>query len=139
MLVGGWSLSGLFTYNTGIPLRWGALDIASNPKIDSPSQTRWFDTSKIKNIAAFTRRANPLQWDGLNGPRFWNVDTTLAKSYDVTERIKFELRAEAYNLTNRFPAGNPDQNPNNQTFGKIISQMGGVFGRQIQFSGRFIF
>ncbi|MFN7925421.1 MAG: TonB-dependent receptor [Bryobacteraceae bacterium] len=139
LLVGGWSVSGLFTYNTGIPLRWGTLAITGNPKLDNPTQTRWFDTSKISNQPAFTRRTNPLQWDGLVGPRFWNVDTTLAKSYDIMEHLKFELRAEAYNLTNRFPAAGPDQNPNSQTFGKVVSQLGGVYGRQIQFSGRFIF
>jgi hypothetical protein len=138
-LVGGWSLSGLFTYNTGIPIRWGTLDIASNPKLDNPTQTRWFDTSKVKVQPAFTRRRNPWQWEGLNGPRFWNVDTTLAKEYAIRERLKFELRAEAYNVTNRFPADNPVLDPNNQNVGKIISQRGGVFGRQIQFSGRFIF
>lgn len=138
-LLGGWSLSGLFTYNTGIPMRWGTLLIDGNPKLDNPTQTRWFDTSKVKIQPPFTRRTNQLQYDGLNGPRFWNIDTTLAKEYKIMERLKFELRAEAYNLTNRFPADNPVQDPNNQNFGKIITQRGGAFGRQIQFSGRLIF
>ncbi|MBM3739234.1 MAG: carboxypeptidase regulatory-like domain-containing protein [Acidobacteria bacterium] len=138
-IAGGWSLSTLFTFNTGLFLRWGALEVSGNPKIDNPTQARWFDTAKIRQIPAFTRRSNPLQWDGLTGPRFWNVDTTLAKEYAITERLKFELRAEAYNLTNRFPAGDPDLGVTSANFGKIVSQRGGVFGRQIQFSGRIIF
>ncbi len=138
-ILGGWAVSGLFTYTTGLFLRWGGLDISGNPKIDNPTQSQWFDTSKIKQLPGFTRRSNPLQYAGLTGPRFWNIDSTLAKEYAVTERFKFELRAEAYNLTNRFPANDPDQGVTSATFGKIISQRGGVFGRQIQFSGRIIF
>ncbi|MBM3796064.1 MAG: carboxypeptidase regulatory-like domain-containing protein [Acidobacteria bacterium] len=138
-LIGGWSLSGLFTFNTGVPIRWGTLQIDGNPKIDNPTQTRWFDTSKVRIQPAFTRRSNPLQFEGMNNPRFWNVDTTLGKEYQVMERLKFELRMEAYNLTNRFPAGDPVLDPNNQNFGRIVTQRAGVFGRQLQFSGRFIF
>ena len=99
-----------------------------------------FDTSKIKQLPNFTRRGNPLQFDGLNGPRFWNVDSTLAKEFKIIpERLRFELRGEAYNLTNRFPSNDPDQGVTSRTFGKIISQRSGVYGRQIQFQGKFIF
>jgi hypothetical protein len=52
--------------------------------------------------------------------------------------LKFEIRGEAYNLTNRFPAANPDLTVTSATFGKIVAQRAGVFGRQIQFSGRLI-
>ena len=123
-----------------MPLRWGGLLVDGDPTLSSPSQTQWFDTSKIKILPNFTRRTNPLQYAGLNGPRFWNVDSTIAKEFKIIpERLRFELRAEAYNLTNRFPANDPDSGVNSRTFGKIISQRSGVYGRQIQFQGKFIF
>ncbi len=137
-VLGGWSLSGLFTFNTGTFIRFGAFLVDGDPAISNPTQAKWFDTSKFKLQPAFTRRTNPLQYPGLTGPRFWNVDNTLGKEFPIVERVKFELKLEAYNLTNRFAADNPDTNVTSATFGRVISQMGGRFGRQLQFSGRFV-
>ncbi|MEZ5357066.1 MAG: TonB-dependent receptor [Bryobacteraceae bacterium] len=139
-LIGGWSVSTLFTYNTGIYLRFGGLAVTGDPTLDNPTNGRWFDTSKFSLLAPFTRRSNPLQYDGLTGPRFVNFDTTLAKEFSILpeNRLKFELRAEAYNLMNSFSGEDPTTNINSANFGKIVSQKRGVFGRQIQFSGRFV-
>jgi hypothetical protein len=137
-ILGGWAVSSLFTYNTGLYLRFGGALVDGNPAIDNPTSDRWFDTSKFKQLPAFTRRANPLQFDGVKGPRFVNFDATLAKEFQIVERLKFELRGEAYNLLNAFTGNNPDLNVTSATFGRITSQRAGVFGRQIQFSGRFI-
>lgn len=75
----------------------------------------------------------------MKGPRYVNVDATLAKEFPVIgERLKFELRAEAYNLANAFTGANPSTAVTAATFGRITSQRAGIFGRQVQFSGRFI-
>ncbi len=137
-VLGGWSVSGLVTFNTGTFLRFGTWAVAGDPTISGPTQQRWFDTSKFAVQPAFTRRTNPLQYPGLVGPRFINLDTTLAKTFPIMERLKFELRMEAYNLVNRFPAANPVLDRNSATFGSITSQIAGQFGRQLQFSGRFL-
>lgn len=139
-VLGGWSLSGLFTYNSGFYLRFPGLLVSGDPVIDHPSKTRWFNTSVFQQLPPFTRRQNPLQFDNLKGPRFVNLDAVLAKEFKLIgeDRLKFELRGEAYNLTNRFPAGDPDLSVTSPTFGQIVSQRPGVFGRQIQFSGRLI-
>ena len=140
-ILGGWSLSGLFTYNTGLYLRFGSMLVSGNPTLDSPTTARWFDTSVFKQQPAFTRRTNPLQFNDLKGPRFVNVDTTISKQFKILpeDRLKFELRGEAYNLTNRFPAADPDVSAvTSPNFGKVIAQRAGVFGRQIQFSGRLV-
>ena len=138
-ILGGWSVTALFSYNTGLFLRFGGMLVDGDPTLENPTQGRWFDTSKFRVLPAFTRRTNPLQYDGLTGPRFLNADATLAKEFLILpERLRFELRAEAYNLSNRFPANDPDVSVTSATFGRIISQRAGVFGRQVQFSGRFI-
>jgi hypothetical protein len=137
-VLGGWSVSSLVTYNSGLYLRFGGALVDGDPAISNPTSDRWFDTSKFKQLPAFTRRTNPLQFDGVKGPRFVNMDATLAKEFRVVERLKFELRGEAYNLLNAFTGNNPDLGVTSATFGRITSQRAGVFGRQIQFSGRFI-
>ena len=53
--------------------------------------------------------------------------------------MKFELRMEAYNLLNSFSGDNPVLSPTAATFGQIIAQKPGVFGRQVQYTGRIIF
>ena len=137
-ILGGWAISGLFSYNTGLYLRFGGAIVDGDPGIDNPEKGRWFDTSKFKQLVPFTRRTNPLQYDSIKGPNFVNFDSTLAKEFKVTERLKFELRGEAYNLTNRFTGADPDVGVTSANFGKITAQRAGVFGRQIQYSGRLI-
>ena len=138
-ILGGWSVSGLFTYNAGVPLRLGPAVVTGDPALSNPTSKRWFDTSKVSILPAFTRRANPVQYDDLLGPRYVNVDLTLAKMFPIKERFKFELRMEAYNALNAFTGDNPVLNITAASFGQIIAQRPGVFGRQLQYTGRIIF
>ena len=113
--------------------------MSGDPSLSNPTSKKWFDTSKIQQLPAFTRRVNPVQFDKLLGPRYVNIDTTLAKMFPITERVKFELRMEAYNLVNSFTGDNPVLSPTSPSFGQIIAQRPGTFGRQIQYTGRIIF
>ncbi len=138
-VLGGWSTTFLFTYNSGLYLRFGGALVDGDPGVSEPTSQQWFDTTKFKVLPSFTRRANPLQYDSVKGPRFVNADATLAKEFPVIgERLKFELRGEAYNLLNAFTGADPDVSVTSATFGKITTQRAGVYGRQVQFSGRFI-
>jgi hypothetical protein len=136
-VLGGWALSGIFTYNTGTFLRFGGALADGDPTLDNPTRDRWFDTSRVRVLPAFTRRENPLQYPRLTGPSFRNIDVTMAKEFQVTEKLGFEIRMEAYNLTNSFMGANPSTDPNAGTFGRIATQKAGYFGRQFQYSGRF--
>jgi hypothetical protein len=81
-----------------------------------------------------------LQYDNVRGTNTFNLDVTLNKMFPITERIKFEMRLEAYNAANAFFGADPATDPNNAaTFGRILSQRAGFFGRQMQFTGRIYF
>jgi hypothetical protein len=136
-ILGGWAVSGIFTFNTGTFLRFPGALVDGDPTLDNPTRERWFDTSKIRVLPPFTRRQNPLQYPRLTGPSFRNIDLTMAKEFQVTEKISFELRMESYNLTNSFMGANPSTSPTSGTFGQIAAQRPGFFGRQFQYSGRF--
>jgi len=139
-VLGNWDLSGLWTYNAGLHLRFPGALVNGNPAVDNPTKGQWFNTSAFGILPAFTRRANPLQYDDVKGPNMINLDMTLAKGFQLTEKVKFEIRLEAYNATNAFFGANPDTNPANPAnFGRIVSQRGGVFGRQFQYTGRIYF
>jgi len=135
-IVGGWALSGIWQYVSGEYLRIGNAVVSGNPAIDNPTRDKWFDTSKVTRLPAFTRRTNPLQWDGFTGPNIKSLDLTLAKEFMITERLLFELRMESYNLPNTFNGANPQLNPDNSLVGRVTAQRNTYFGRQFQYTGR---
>lgn len=135
-ILGGWGLSGIATYNTGQFLRFGGYVVNGDPSLDNPTKGKMFDTTKFAVLPAFTRRQNPLQYDGVKGMAFKNVDFTLAKEFKVTERLKFELRMEAYNATNTFNGALPSTAFGTSAFGAVTAQLAGYNGRQFQYSGR---
>jgi hypothetical protein len=73
----------------------------------------------------------------INGPLYANLDMGLFKTFRITENVKFQVRAEAFNVTNRvnFFEGQ-NQNINSTTFGRITSTFS---PRIIQFAGRIEF
>lgn len=74
------------------------------------------------------------------GPEFFNLDASLFKNFQITERIKLQVRGEAFNLTNRanFFAGvfAGSMNVNSTTFGRATTTFG---PRIFQFVGRVEF
>jgi len=164
-VIGGWVLSGIFTYNSGLPLRFGSTStnspsqsnyvgaslnsapiangsgavVSGNPALSNATLNRWFDTSLVQRLPAFTRATNPVQFENWLGPRFINIDLALAKQFTITERVHFELRVDAFNLPNSLTPANPITDPTNTNFGRIVDEAKGAYGRQIQYSGKFIF
>ena len=57
----------------------------------------------------------------LRGPGRTNFDLAVAKSTAITERIKFEIRAEFFNIFNHAEFQNPDTNISDSTFGQVTS------------------
>ena len=55
------------------------------------------------------------------------------------ERVRFELRMEAYNALNGFTPAQPNITVTNVNFGKTIGELSGTQGRQVQLSGRITF
>jgi hypothetical protein len=138
-VLGGWGVSALFTYNSGTPIRLGSALVSGDPALSDPTSGRWFDTSKVSVLPAFTVRTNPVQYGDLVGPRFVNLDMVLAKQFRIVERLRFELRMEAYNAPNAFTPASPNTSVGSANFGKTIGALAGTSGRQVQLSGRFTF
>lgn len=136
-LLGGWSTSHIYRWNSGEYLRFGQLDVSGDPVIDNPTAAQWFDTSVFKVATPYTARTNPWQYSGLTGPMYWDWDSTLAKFFQVNDRFRLEFRIEAYNLTNSFMKRNPDLNVNSSLFGQSVNQAN--YGREVQYTLRLHF
>jgi hypothetical protein len=136
-MIGGWTTSHLFMWNAGSLLTFDDAIATGDPTIDSPVEKRWFDTTKFSTLPSYTRRTNPQYYDGLRGPGYWNLDSTLAKNFQITERFRLEVRAELYNVTNTFMSGGVDTGIGSSTFGMSTSQAN--YGREVQYTGRIHF
>jgi hypothetical protein len=79
------------------PLRPNILRAASLPGGER-SLTRWFDTTAFAASAPFAFGNSPRS--GLRGGSLVTTDATLEKTFFLTERWKFDLRGEFYNLLN---------------------------------------
>jgi len=134
-IVGGWTTSAIYYYNSGELLRFGQMDVVGDPHIDNPS--KWglmFNPQAFRQSAAFTPRTNPKWFPGILGPGYKNMDATLAKSFSLTERFKLEIKMEAYNVSNTFTGANPNLSVTSSTFGRVLTQVSGINGREFQYN-----
>jgi hypothetical protein len=137
--VGGWQVSGIYTYRSGEFIRFGAADVVGDPSIENRGPAKWFNTDAFRVLPAFTPRTNPNQYPGLTGPIFWNADGTISKTFPVKERYKVEFRLEAYNLTNSLMWGPPNTTIGNALFGRSTTQATTNRGREMQYTLRLMF
>jgi hypothetical protein len=134
-IVGGWTASGIYSYNSGTLLRFGPLDVIGDPKIENPS--KWglmFNPNAFRVLPAFTVRTNPKTMPGILGPGFKNLDLTLGKFFTLTERYRIELKMEAYNVSNTFNAADPSTAISNANFGRVSQQAPAYYGREFQYN-----
>jgi hypothetical protein len=133
-VIGGWKATGVATLVSGSYPRFDNMLVVGDPCIGNPTPQRWFNTAAFAPIPenTYVLRSNPLQFGCITGPRFFDLDATLSKSFKVTEKVQTEFKMAAYNATNRLNRGNPDTGVKNSTFGQALYQgsPGGTFGQQ---------
>lgn len=147
-VVGGWKLNGVFTAFTGDPLiikqntkSLVAFDTAQEPNHVAPIQylggannaagfPMWFNPSAFAPNTSTTSIGNidrTQSW--IRGPGLWQLDSSLARVFKLTERFSFEFRAEAENLFNKPHFNDPGFNGSGGTTCRNIGgACGGTFG-----------
>jgi Carboxypeptidase regulatory-like domain/TonB dependent receptor len=135
-LTNGWGLNGILTVQSGQPFHMileaddfdGAGTFFSKPDVIGPLQYNFSDPSHFLNLSSFAVPCTPQVsgFDGtaytcvpgtrhfgdegrnsLIGPPFRELDFSIFKNTNITERLKLELRFEAYNLANHPNFANP--------------------------------
>ncbi|HMD69763.1 MAG TPA: carboxypeptidase regulatory-like domain-containing protein [Bryobacteraceae bacterium] len=157
-LIANWQINGILTLHTGNPFTldsggcvgiWAGcypdLVPGKNPQ-SAPSGGRspaqWFDTSAVMAIGS-SAVTNKLQEGTLGLQSNWapplrTLDFSVFKDFVLTEKFKFQFRAEATNLFDTNQYNYPDNNASDGNFGKITSTLAGT-ERHIQMSLRFMF
>lgn len=145
-ILGGWQLSGLLTSVSNTPIGWSAsnssLNTGGNQRPDftcaptimhqiGPGQP-WFDPGNCIS-GVNTQRFGTMAFYQFHGPHDFDMDAALLRTFKLTERFNFQLRAQALNVTNTPSFANPSGScgsiPTGQTSGCSSSiANGGGFG-----------
>ncbi len=145
-LLGGWQTSGIISYWTGIPftaiLTGGVYDPAGigflgpsasgarpnqigNPnRGGAKTQQQFFNTAAFQTTFPATGIANVPGSAGrgtIFGPNLFRVDFTLMKNLRFGERMRLQLRGEAFNIFNRTNFAGLNTNAFTTTFGQVTS------------------
>jgi hypothetical protein len=71
------------------------------------------------------------------GPGLQTLDFAMVRDFSLTEAMRFQFRAEFFNLLNHTNLGTPNRFVNTPQFGTITEAA--APGREIQLSARFSF
>lgn len=154
LLLGGWQVNGIFTRQTGFPLA-----IATSPNTmnalggrQRPNSTgisaatsgrvqdrlnSYINPDAFSAPAPFTYGNVPRTLPNVRGPGLTNLDFSLFKTFPLTEKLRMQFRAEAFNLSNSPMFALPNQSYGVAAFGAITATSNNP--RQLQFALRMFF
>jgi hypothetical protein len=152
-LLGGYQINGIISAHNGNPLAFSANNVANilnpgerpnsngqNASIGGSTEgrlNRYFNISDFSQPATYTL-GNMSRTSGyLRSPGLRNLDFSIFKEFSVTERVKTELRGEAFNAFNTPQFGAPDTGVSDASFGVISTQINTP--RQIQVAAKIRF
>ena len=134
-IVSGWTLTGVLTLQSGIPLAISQTtnnnafagfgtqrpDLVGDPALPAGERSvnRWFNTGAFRAAVPFTigsSSRNPIR-----GPSYRNLDLAVMRRVPLTGSRTLELRAEVFNALNTPPLGAPNTTVGAASFGSITS------------------
>jgi hypothetical protein len=162
-VVGGWQLSGIYTFASGAPLSvtgsctgYGVIDASCYPNLTpgwtapvwqggtpgtdgvNPATTHFLNSGAFTEPAAGTYgNAARMAPYNLYAPNIWDLDISVRRVFVIHEGISFAIQADAFNILNLVNFGAPNTTLSSSAFGEITTQANNP--RKLQFSGRFTF
>jgi len=150
----GWTLSAIYQAQSGFPFTISVFGDTANAGTllgENPIRAnhtgqpvfgegtriaeRWFNPAAFATPAAFT--FGDVGRNTVYGPGRQTLDLALQREFTVTEEIKLQFRAEAFNALNHTNLGTPNRFVNTPQFGTITEAA--TPGREIQFGVRLSF
>lgn len=150
----GWKMNAIVSTFTGLPFT----PTASAASLNAPFNTQvankikssvatlrgigngatWFDTTAFAPVT--TANFGNASRNSLRGPGASDLDLGIARVFAIRESLQFQLRGEAFNITNTPVFANPAGSISSASFGHITSTFGGAAdSRVLRVSGKFNF
>jgi hypothetical protein len=172
ILLGGWSVAPMFVFQSGQPWRLpNNVDLVGDPSLPVKKDGQFIygmkpcigqrnnTTGTYQLIALstaygctepfflirepFQRRTTPYVVDSLRRPSYWQLDLNFAKTTRLTDRMRFQVRLEAFNVFNSPMYDERDYNRDTASadFGRINRNATGQsnFQRFVQLGFRLVF
>ena len=133
-LVNGWQFNAIVTLDSGLPFTVISgtdrslsgigndyADLIGNPARPAgvSSIQEYFNTAAFAAAAAGT--FGTAGRNILRGPNFFDIDMSLFKDFNFTDRGRLQFRSEAFNVENRTNLQNPTATVSSGTFGRITA------------------
>jgi hypothetical protein len=84
----------------------------------------YFNPTAFAAVPAGQIRFGTTGRNDIRGPGFFNLDASVFRDFRITERVKFQIRAEMFSLTNTPHYNNPGTDVTNAAaFGVITSTL----------------
>ncbi len=127
-LVGGWQVNTVTNWSSGLPFSPGYRDCGPDRdvgpcrpdmvgEVSYGDKSGWFTLSSVTGLANGEtsgpwRRPQVATFgnterNALRGPQFFNTDLSIFKNFIITERLRGQFRAEAFNIFNHVNLGTP--------------------------------
>jgi hypothetical protein len=148
--IGGWTVTGIGTFQTGIPVALSASNLTGAAYGQQRPNRTCGGTASVGELRSdglkqFDTTCFSLPASGffgnsggnvLSAPGTNNWDVGIQKYFSVTERVRFQFRAEMFNAFNHAQFGLPDGNVADAGFGLV----GGAGSpRLIQFALKLLY
>jgi len=176
-IVNGWNFSGKIFWRSGLPYSvydgyysglggaggtilatplgqgWGGLSCGVAAAGDPGVATPCIDSSKYLDSSAipYFTQWSPQTRNQLFGPHYFDLDVNLYRNFNITERVKLGIGAQAFNVLNHPNFGQPDSTIGDGSTGIIsntlattTSPYGSFLGfdesvRVVQLTGKIVF
>lgn len=149
VLLNNWTVNTIWSIDSGLPFTVVSgtdrslsgigndyADIVGNPaRPTGVSQlAEYFNTAAY--TPAITGTFGNVGRNSLRGPGYFDVDASIFKQFNFTERWRLQFRAEAFNIENRPNLQNPTATVSSGTFGRITAAYD---PRVLQFALKLLF
>jgi len=152
-LVGGWQVSSIVRFGSGLPLGFTAPNQLSNygvqvqrpnvsdlkaAAVENPTPDRWFNTAAFTAPAPFTMGNSPRWIPNIRFGPTNHADLAILKNFRFFETFKAQFRAEMFNFTNTPQFGRANTTVGNGAFG-TVSGTTNIGARNVQLGLRIQF
>lgn len=125
-ILGGWQANGIVSLRSGFPFTMNQSrsdlgmananirpDVVGEPKLSNPTRKLWYNPQAFQRVTCrVPGREDRCHWGGLGynalrAPNQYQMDFSMYKNFQVTERVGVQFRWEGFNIFNTPYFGQP--------------------------------